>query len=93
MELLQARNVVINLDNVRNRVHETIIHVKRLIKCPPITRKNRRQKWVESDWQRVLFIDQPLFDFHSDSRRTKVWRRYGNCELLVFRYIGGIILF
>ena len=49
IDLQRAHNITVGCDTIRNRLHETNIHNRRLLRCPPLSRGNRaaRLEWCQ----------------------------------------------
>lgn len=104
--LSTTHSVTVSDQTIRNRLHESGLHSRRPLRCPALRRGNRarrvewcelHQNWDSEQWSNVLFTDESRFGFHSDSRRTRVWRRSGNSERLrsvqeVHSYRGGTVM-
>ena len=85
-ELLNATNVSVSDQTIRNRLHEAGLRSRSEAVRPTLTPAHRlrrrqfvaqHQQWTRNQWARVLFTDESRFTLRFNDGRIRVWRRPG----------------
>ncbi|GFX07282.1 HTH_Tnp_Tc3_2 domain-containing protein [Trichonephila clavipes] len=82
----RRRRVAIVPKTISRHFAEANLKSKRPFRALPLTPENRqlrlqwcqaRSTWNVTDWQKVVFSDEPRFVLGTDDNRVRVWRRPG----------------
>ena len=81
----------VSTQNVRNRLHDALLHSRRSWRDPYLTPRHhaawyrwaqKHTEWTRQNWHRVLFTDECCICLQPDNRRRHVWRQSGQAERL-----------
>ena len=83
-DLLNASEVNVSTQTIRNRLHNAGLNSRRACVRVPLTVRHRRERldwaedhvtWTQNDWVQVLFTDESRYCLDFTDRRHRVWRR------------------